>query len=89
LPTNRKKLTPRAIAIRAALAERRAAGVQLGRTRRIPEEVAVLCRELYAGGMSLSQVAAELTARGIPTAEGGPWQPSVISRLIRRPPVES
>ena len=75
MPTGgNKKSTARSRAIRAALAKRREAGVQLGRTRRIPEEVAQLARELYADGLSLSQIAAELTARKIPTAEGGPWR---------------
>jgi len=32
--------------------------------------------ELTGAGMSIRQIAAELTARGIPTAGGGRWQPS-------------
>ena len=41
-------------------------------------------RELRAAGASLRTIAAALTAEGHPTKRGGRWQPTQVSRLLRR-----
>jgi hypothetical protein len=40
--------------------------------------------DLTGAGMSIRQIAAELTARGIPTARGGNWHPQAVSRVLER-----
>ena len=40
--------------------------------------------ELTGAGMSIRQIAAELTARGVPTAGGGNWHPQTVSRVLER-----
>jgi hypothetical protein len=40
--------------------------------------------DLTGAGMSIRQIAAELTARGIPTAKGGKWHPQTVSRMLER-----
>ena len=40
--------------------------------------------ELSGTGMSIRQIAAELTARGIPTPRGGKWHPQTVSRVLER-----
>ena len=40
--------------------------------------------DLTGAGMSIRQIAAELTARGIPTARGGNWHPQTVSRVLER-----
>jgi DNA invertase Pin-like site-specific DNA recombinase len=59
-------------------------GVQL-----IPNEaeqrVLSLIGQLRAGGLSLRAIAAELTARGIPTKEGETeWVHTTIARIVKR-----
>jgi DNA invertase Pin-like site-specific DNA recombinase len=51
-----------------------------------PAEQAIieLMRSLRAGGMSLQAIAGELTSRGIERREGGKWEHSYISRLLRK-----
>jgi site-specific DNA recombinase len=54
----------------------------------VPEEAAVV-REVVArvfAGETLSQIARDLNARGVPTAKGtGRWQDSLLRQLLRRP----
>jgi DNA invertase Pin-like site-specific DNA recombinase len=40
--------------------------------------------DLTGAGMSIRQIAAELAARGIPTARGGKWHPQTVSRVLER-----
>jgi hypothetical protein len=40
--------------------------------------------ELSEAGLSMRAIAAELTARGIPTGSGGKWHPQTVSRLLMR-----
>jgi DNA invertase Pin-like site-specific DNA recombinase len=40
--------------------------------------------DLAGAGLSLRQIAAELTARGIPTGGGGKWHPQIVSRVLER-----
>lgn len=47
-------------------------------------QVAPIARELQEGGASLRSIAAELTARGIPTSRGGEWSAVQIRRLLQR-----
>jgi Recombinase len=61
-----------AVARRVAQADRRAA------------DVAPVVRELQAAGLSLRGIAADLTARGIPTPQGGAWSAVQVSRVLAR-----
>jgi DNA invertase Pin-like site-specific DNA recombinase len=61
-----------AVARRVAQADRRAA------------DVAPAIRELKAAGTSLRGIAADLTARGIPTPQGGTWSAVQVSRVLAR-----
>jgi Recombinase len=51
-----------------------------------PAEQEVLClmKALRANGVTLVEIAAELTARGIERREGGVWEHSYISRLLKK-----
>jgi len=40
--------------------------------------------ELTAASMSIRQIAAELTARGIAPPRGGTWHPQTVARIVRR-----
>lgn len=42
------------------------------------QEALSLLRELRASGLSYRKIGAELTRRGIPTKNGGPWQATTI-----------
>ena len=48
------------------------------------QEVLGLMKALRANAMTLVEVAAELTARGIERREGGAWEHSYISRLLKK-----
>lgn len=58
--------------VRTAKADRKAA------------DIAPLVRDLQATGASLRVIAAELNARGIPTARGGEWSAVQVSRVLAR-----
>jgi Recombinase len=66
-------------ATREALARRTAEGVRLGRQPLIPDEIlAQITREREAG-KGYSQIARELQAAGVPTAQGGrEWYASTV-----------
>ena len=69
---------------RDALAERRAAGVRLGRPRTLPEDVVERITARRAAGASMSAIARELNHDGIPTAHGGQmWRQSSVSAVLR------
>jgi DNA invertase Pin-like site-specific DNA recombinase len=48
------------------------------------QEVLAMMKTLRAGGMTLPEIASELTARGIERREGGTWEHSYISRLLKK-----
>jgi Recombinase len=48
--------------------------------------VAPLVRDLRAEGLSLRRIARILTARGILTAQGGPWSGVQVARVLARVP---
>ncbi len=66
---------------REALAERRAAGVTLGRPRTVTPDVRRRVVELRAEGCSWKALAATLDAEGHPTGQGGRWHPTTARRL--------
>ena len=69
---------------REGLAAKRAAGVRLGHPTLIPEETRRRILDQHAAGRSLSGIAADLTAGGIPTAQGGRrWYASTVRAVVR------
>jgi Resolvase, N terminal domain/Recombinase len=48
------------------------------------QEVLVIIRELRTAGMTLMGIAAELNRRGIQRREGGPWEHTFISRILKK-----
>jgi DNA invertase Pin-like site-specific DNA recombinase len=42
---------------------------------------------MRAAGATLQEIAAELTAAGVPTVRGGQWGPSTIMGILRRHPL--
>lgn len=69
---------------REALAQRKAAGVRLGRERVIPAEVEARAHALKGEGMSVRKIAAALAAEGHRPPGGGEWQPSTLHRVLTR-----
>jgi hypothetical protein len=66
-------------ATREALARRQAAGVRLGRRPLIPEAILAQIAQDRAAGKGYSQIARELQAAGVPTAQGGrEWHASTV-----------
>jgi hypothetical protein len=66
-------------ATREALARRTAAGVRLGRRPLIPEAILARIARDRAAGKGYSQIARELQAAGVPTAQGGrEWHASTV-----------
>ena len=63
---------------KAALAQKRAQGVTLGRPRRVSDTTRELVREMRDDGWTYSQIAKFLEQGGAPTAHGGAWHPSTI-----------
>jgi hypothetical protein len=67
------------IAIREGLARRQAAGVRLGRRPLIPDAILARIARDRAAGKGYSQIARELQAAGVPTAQGGrDWHASTV-----------
>ena len=48
------------------------------------QEVLGLMKALRANGLTLVEIAAELTARGIERREGGAWEHSYVGRLLKK-----
>ncbi len=69
---------------RDALAQKRLAGVRLGRPTSIPNSVTSQIVDFRAAGMTLHAIAERLTVDGIATAAGGGWQVSTIQRVLAR-----
>jgi hypothetical protein len=87
---------PRSLAP-SALAAAKARGIKLGRNgaeRLAPayraaaveraRDLAPILAELQSAGLSARQIAAELTARGIPTPAGKRWHGQTVLRMIDR-----
>jgi DNA invertase Pin-like site-specific DNA recombinase len=71
---------------RLALAEKRKAGVRLGRPRLINDEVVERIDQLRDGGMTFHEIADELNNDGVATASGGRWTALGVDARARRPP---
>lgn len=70
---------------RDALAQKRAAGVRLGRPPVLPDEVVSRILAEREEGESLRAIAARLNADGIPTAHGGArWYGSTVRSVLAR-----
>lgn len=68
---------------RDALAERRAAGVVLGRPRVLPVDVVARIVSEHRAGLSMRRIAGGLTADGVPTARGGAaWSSSSVQAVL-------
>lgn len=68
---------------KAALAVKRAQGVRLGREPRLPDEVRGLIWSRHREGAGWSQIARELNAAGVPTAQGGmQWHPATVRYVV-------
>lgn len=63
--------------------ERKASGMRLGRPVRLSEEVRQRIVALRRDGMTLRAIVDLLTAEGIPTAQGGRWSVTSVSRVLR------
>jgi DNA invertase Pin-like site-specific DNA recombinase len=69
---------------RAALAEKRKAGVRLGRPTVLGADVVARISAARGAGETLSAIADRLNADGVPTARGGvSWYPSTIAAVLR------
>jgi DNA invertase Pin-like site-specific DNA recombinase len=60
-------------------------GVTSGLQSKLPAETRTLILELRASGLSLAKIAEHLTAQGVPTASGGAWFPSTITKVLNSP----
>lgn len=70
---------------KAALAQRRAEGVKLGRPRRLPAAVAARIADARVRGESYRSIADALTAEGVATAQGGRrWYPSTVRAIAQQ-----
>jgi DNA invertase Pin-like site-specific DNA recombinase len=67
---------------RAALAARRAAGVQLGRPRTLPDKVRHRIVQSRERGDTYRAIAARLNGEGVPTAQGGAqWHAATVRKV--------
>jgi DNA invertase Pin-like site-specific DNA recombinase len=68
----------------AALQQRKAQGVHLGRPQRVAEDVVDRIVKEYRAGRRLTAIARGLQADGVPTTRGGlTWYPSTIAGVLR------
>lgn len=66
-----------------ALAQKKAAGVQLGRPRTLPEKVRRDVARRRARGETFAAIAESLNKRSVPTAQGGAqWWPSTVRAVL-------
>jgi hypothetical protein len=73
------------------LAERRQPGkprpapARRGRPRQVPEQVVERVKAAHTAGRTLGEIARELNADGVPTAQGGrQWWPSTVRAVVSR-----
>lgn len=70
---------------REALAVRRAEGVRIGRPVSLPPATSSRILRMRRQGLSLSEIARRLNARGVATAHGGErWHASTVALVLRR-----
>lgn len=67
-----------------ALAQKRAAGVRLGRPRSLPPSTDELVVALRGSGLSLPAIASRLADLDVPTGQGGRWHPTTVRRILLR-----
>jgi len=68
---------------REGMAQRAAEGVKMGRPRAIPADVLTRIRAAREAGASLRKIADDLTAAGVPTAQGGRrWYASTVRAAL-------
>jgi DNA invertase Pin-like site-specific DNA recombinase len=66
-----------------ALAQKKAAGVRLGRPRSLPDEVVRRIERSRAEGLTLQAIADGLNHEGVSTAQGGAlWRPSSVRAVL-------
>lgn len=69
---------------RTALQQKKAQGVQLGAPALKDEATIARAVALKAEGLTLRQVAEQLTADGFKTLKGGKWEAMTVKRLLAR-----
>lgn len=69
-----------------ALAQRKAAGVRLGRPRSLDPAIANRIRSRRGKGATLQMVADELNADGIGTPSGRTWSPALVRKITFQEP---
>lgn len=67
-----------------ALAQKRAAGVRLGRPRSLPSSTEDLVVSLRRGGLTLPAIVNRLTTLGVATGQGGRWHATTVRRIVLR-----
>jgi DNA invertase Pin-like site-specific DNA recombinase len=67
---------------REAMAQRKAEGVHVGRPKELPDTVYRRILADRSQGLTMTAIAAALTADGVPTARGGSWHASTIHRVL-------
>jgi DNA invertase Pin-like site-specific DNA recombinase len=68
---------------RDGLAEKRAAGVRLGRPRELPDDVRKRITRDREAGKTLREIAERLNAEEVPTAhKGKAWYPSSVRAVL-------
>jgi DNA invertase Pin-like site-specific DNA recombinase len=66
-----------------ALAQKKAAGVRLGRPRNLPDDIVRRIADQREAGLTLQAIADGLNASNVPTAQGGAlWRPSSVRAVI-------
>jgi DNA invertase Pin-like site-specific DNA recombinase len=71
-----------------ALAQRKAAGVQLGRPRSLDPLIADRIRSRRAKGATLQAIADELNIDGIGTPSGRIWSPALVRKVALQEPLD-
>jgi hypothetical protein len=75
----------RLLAERRRPAKPRRAPARRGRPRGLPEKVVERVEAAHTAGRSLGEIARELNADGVPTAQGGrQWWPSTVRAVLNR-----
>lgn len=69
---------------REALAAKAARGETVGSLPRVPDTVALRILELHRGPQTLRGICTILDDELIPAPRGGKWQPSTVSKVLRR-----
>lgn len=70
--------------VREGMAAAKAQGVHVGCPPEIPQEVAHRIVSQRQEGATLEEIADRLNSEDVPTARGGSWWPSTVSRVLQR-----